>query len=116
MLGSERSMQKRRRSKSYWCCAGRYVYSMLEEKIRKPLDALSRNGIESRDSSSMGRWDFEQDCLDVILVAPQVRFTKRNIIKRAEPYGVIVQDIDTIAYGMVDGEKIFAQVLEALQA
>jgi PTS system cellobiose-specific IIB component len=53
--------------------------------------------------------------MDVILVAPQVRFKKRGIIKQAEPYGVIVRDIDTIAYGMVDGEKIFEQVLEALE-
>ncbi len=29
---------------------------------------------------------------------------------------MIVQDIDTIAYGMVDGEKIFEQVIDALKA
>ena len=63
--------------------------------------------LKAVDSSRMGLWDFEQEKMDIILVAPQVRFTKRNIIKRAEPYGVIVQDIDTIAYGMVDGGKDF---------
>ena len=30
---------------------------------------------------------------------------KRSIIDKAEPLGIIVQDIDTIAYGMCDGEK-----------
>ena len=53
--------------------------------------------------------------MDVILVAPQVCFKKRGIIKQTEPCGMIVLDIDTIAYGMVDGKKIFDQVLEALE-
>jgi PTS system cellobiose-specific IIB component len=60
-------------------------------------------------------WDFEKERVDIILVAPQVRFKKRSIAEKAEPLGILVQDIDTIAYGMVDGEKIFAQVLAALE-
>jgi len=91
--------------------------SLLEEKIRKAAEAAGRDmELKAVDSSRMGMWDFEKDSMDIILVAPQVRFTKRGIIQRAEPYGVIVQDIDTIAYGMVDGEKIFAQVIEALES
>ncbi len=97
-------------------CAAGMSSSLLEEKIRKAAEAAGKEmELKAVDSSRMGLWDFEQEKMDIILVAPQVRFTKRNIIKRAEPYGVIVQDIDTIAYGMVDGEKIFAQVMEAMQ-
>jgi PTS system cellobiose-specific IIB component len=98
-------------------CAAGMSSSLLEEKIRKAAEAAGREmELRAVDSSRMGMWDFESDCMDIILVAPQVRFTKRGIIQRAEPFGVIVQDIDTIAYGMVDGEKIFAQVIEALES
>jgi len=98
-------------------CAAGMSSSLLEEKIRKAAEAAGRDmELKAVDSSRMGMWDFEKDSMDIILVAPQVRFTKRGIIQRAEPYGVIVQDIDTIAYGMVDGEKIFAQVIEALES
>ncbi len=71
--------------------------------------------LKAVDSSRIGLWDFENERMDIILVAPQVRFLKRGIAKRAEPLGVIVQDIDTVAYGMVDGDKIYEQVLEALK-
>jgi PTS system cellobiose-specific IIB component len=98
-------------------CAAGMSSSLLEEKIRKAAEAAGREmELKAVDSSRMGLWDYEKDTMDIILVAPQVRFLKRGIIKKAEPYGVIVQDIDTVAYGMVDGEKIFAQVIEALQA
>ncbi|MDK2981215.1 MAG: cellobiose system component [Chloroflexota bacterium] len=96
-------------------CAAGMSSSLLEEKIRQAAQAAGREmELKAVDSTRMGLWDYEMETMDIILVAPQVRFTKRNIIKKAEPYGIIVQDIDTIAYGMVDGEKIFEQVLEAL--
>jgi PTS system cellobiose-specific IIB component len=110
-------MTEEKKIKVVLVCAAGMSSSLLEEKIRKAAEAAGREmELRAVDSSRMGMWDFESDCMDIILVAPQVRFTKRGIISRAEPYGVIVQDIDTIAYGMVDGEKIFAQVIEALQA
>ena len=97
-------------------CAAGMSSSLLEEKIRQAAAAFGRQmELKAVDATTMSLWDYEKDTMDVILVAPQVRFKKRGIIKQAEPYGVIVRDIDTIAYGMVDGEKIFEQVLEALE-
>ena len=97
-------------------CAAGMSSSLLEEKIRQVAAASGQlMELKAVDATTMSLWDYEKDTMDVILVAPQVRFKKRGIIKQAEPYGVIVTDIDTIAYGMVDGEKIFEQVLEALE-
>ena len=97
-------------------CAAGMSSSLLEEKIRQAATASGRKmEIKAFDATTMSLWDYEKDTMDVILVAPQVRFKKRGIIKQAEPYGVIVTDIDTIAYGMMDGKKIFDQVLEALE-
>jgi PTS system cellobiose-specific IIB component len=97
-------------------CAAGMSSSMLEEKIRKAAQAAGREmELKAIDSMRVGLWDFEKERVDIILVAPQVRFKKRSIAEKAEPLGILVQDIDTIAYGMVDGEKIFAQVLAALE-
>jgi len=97
-------------------CAAGMSSSLLEEKIRQAASASGRQmELKAVDATTMSLWDYEKDTMDVILIAPQVRFKKRGIMKQAEPYGVIVTDIDTIAYGMVDGEKIFDQVLEVLE-
>jgi PTS system cellobiose-specific IIB component len=95
-------------------CAAGMSSSLLEAKIRQAASASGRQmELKAVDATTMSLWDYDKDTMDVILVAPQVRFKKRGIIQQAEPYGVVVQDIDTIAYGMVDGEKIFNQVLDA---
>lgn len=97
-------------------CAAGMSSSLLEEKIRQAAAAAGKEmELKAIDATTMNMWNYEKDTMDVILVAPQVRFKKRGIIKQSEPYGVIVLDIDTIAYGMIDGEKIFNQVLEALE-
>ena len=97
-------------------CASGMSSSLLEEKIHRAAETAGRDmELKAVDATTMSMWDFEKDTMDVILVAPQVRFKKRGIIQQSEPFGVIVQDIDTIAYGMVDGEKIFNQVIEALE-
>ena len=97
-------------------CAAGMSSSLLEAKIRQAAEKAGREmELKAVDSSRIGLWDFENERMDIILVAPQVRFLKRGIAKRAEPLGVIVQDIDTVAYGMVDGDKIYEQVLEALK-
>jgi PTS system cellobiose-specific IIB component len=97
-------------------CAAGMSSSMLENKIRKAATAAGRDiELKAIDSMSITFWDYEKDRMDVILVAPQVRFKKRGIAEKAEPQGTVVQDIDTVAYGMMDGEKILAQVLEAIK-
>jgi PTS system cellobiose-specific IIB component len=97
-------------------CAAGMSSSMLEDKIRKAATAAGRDiELKAIDSMSITFWDYEKDRMDVILVAPQVRFKKRGIAEKAEPQGTVVQDIDTVAYGMMDGEKILSQVLEAIK-
>lgn len=97
-------------------CAAGMSSSLIEEKIKHAAEAAGKQmELKAVDSTRMAFWDYDQERMDIILVAPQVRFKKRSIIDKAEPLGIIVQDIDTIAYGMCDGEKIFAQVLDALK-
>jgi PTS system cellobiose-specific IIB component len=96
-------------------CAAGMSSSLIEEKIRQAAAAAGREmELKAVDATRMAFWDYDRERMDIILVAPQVRFKKKSIVEKAEPLGILVQDIDTIAYGMVDGEKIFAQVMEAL--
>jgi PTS system cellobiose-specific IIB component len=96
-------------------CAAGMSSSLIEEKIRQAAAAVGKDmELRAVDATRMALWDYDQDRMDIILVAPQVRFKKKSILEKAEPLGIIVQDIDTIAYGMCDGEKIFSQVMDAL--
>jgi hypothetical protein len=43
-------------------------------------------------------------------------YKRKSIAQAANPLGIIVQDIEIITFGMVDGDKLFQQVREAVQA
>lgn len=70
--------------------------------------------VQAYFSNIITYWDFEKHPFDVILIAPQVRFIMRSVAKKAEPLGIIVQVIDPVTYGMVDGAKLFHNVQEVL--
>ncbi len=98
-------------------CAMGMSSSLLESKT---IEAAKAAGVpfemKSINTPEMARWDFEAHYVDVVLVAPQVRFKRKSIAKAAEPYGIIVQDIDPVLFGMVEGEKLFQQILAAVRA
>ena len=60
-------------------------------------------------------YDLKAKPVDIILIAPQVRFKKRSIMQAATPLGIPVEDIESITYGMMDGEKLFEQILRAVR-
>jgi PTS system cellobiose-specific IIB component len=60
-------------------------------------------------------YDFRTKPVDVVLIAPQVRFKKRSIAQAAAPLGIPVEDIESITYGMMDGEKLCEQIQRALK-
>lgn len=96
-------------------CAAGMSSSLLEIKIRQ---AAANAGIlfelKAVSAQEIGRWTPRETWYDIVLIAPQVRYKRRSIAEMAEPHGIIVQDIDTVAYGMVDGEKIFRQIIAAI--
>jgi PTS system cellobiose-specific IIB component len=97
-------------------CAAGMSSSLLEASI---MEAAKTAGVNLEVISLFANigtyWDFEEHPFDVILIAPQVRMMRKSIMKKAEPLGIIVQVIDPQAYGMVDGEKIFQQIYDALK-
>ena len=98
-------------------CAAGMSSSLLEASIMEAAETAGVNLEVISLFANIGTyWDFEEHPFDVILIAPQVRLMIKSITKKAEPLGIIVQVIDPQAYGMVDGEKIFQQIYDALKA
>jgi PTS system cellobiose-specific IIB component len=91
--------------------------SLLESKT---IEAGKAAGVEvlmhAITTPDVGMWDWQANWVDVVLVAPQVRYKKKSIAQAANPLGIIVQDIDPVTFGMVDGDKLFLQVREAVKA
>jgi PTS system cellobiose-specific IIB component len=90
--------------------------SLLAEKIRKAFEKIGRKiDFKVMDVNQISAWDYSKDHLDIILVAPQLKFMKTNIVQKAQPHGVIVQDIGTKEYGYMESEKIFSQMVKLLK-
>jgi PTS system cellobiose-specific IIB component len=96
-------------------CAAGMSSSLLENKTREAADAHGHNlTIHALSVSEMTGYDFARKPVDMVLVAPQVRYKKKSITEMASPHGVVVQDIDPMTFGMVDGEKLFEQIVKAV--
>jgi PTS system cellobiose-specific IIB component len=96
-------------------CAAGMSSSLLEAST---VEAAKNKGHEMQiravPVSEMTLHDFEANPVDIILVAPQVSYKRRSIAQMAEPLGIAVQGIDPVTYGMVDGEKLFEQIVRAV--
>lgn len=51
---------------------------------------------------------------DVVLIGPQMSFLKGELQKEADQYGISVDVIDMMAYGMADGKKAYEQALKLM--
>lgn len=52
---------------------------------------------------------------DVLLLGPQISFRKKEYAQTYEPHNVIVDVIDSLDYGMMNGEKVFNHALNLLK-
>jgi PTS system cellobiose-specific IIB component len=55
------------------------------------------------------------DKTDVLLLGPQVRFLLNKIKAAGEQKGIPVDVINSIDYGLMNGEKVLAQALDLLK-
>ncbi|MGN1399891.1 MAG: PTS sugar transporter subunit IIB [Bacillus sp. (in: firmicutes)] len=52
---------------------------------------------------------------DVVLIGPQMSFLKGELQKEADKYGIQVDVIDMMAYGMADGKKAYEQACSLME-
>ena len=98
-------------------CAMGMSSSLLEKKtveyaasVGVPLE------LRAITQAEMALWDFAAKRVDMVVVAPQVRFQRKRVAQAAAPFNIIVQDIDPVVFGMADGEALFRQVMAAIEA
>jgi len=51
---------------------------------------------------------------DVVLIGPQMSFLKGDLQKEANKYGIKVDVIDMMAYGLADGKKAYEQAVKLM--
>ncbi|MEX2689326.1 MAG: PTS sugar transporter subunit IIB [Candidatus Njordarchaeales archaeon] len=96
-------------------CAGGASTSFLIQKIKEAAKEKGINlDIVSSSVAIIDYVDWSTKPFDVILVAPQVRFSKKHIEEKVQKYGIAVFLIDYKAYGLFNGKKILEQTLEKI--
>lgn len=91
-------------------CAGGMSTSMLVAKMK---EAAKNKGIEVEiRATAEGKFKKEySDKTDVLLLGPQVGFMINDFKKEYEAKGIKVEVIDSLDYGMMNGEKVLNKAL-----
>ena len=93
------------------CNAGMST-SMLVAKMKKAAEA--KNLDVSIEAKSLSEAKAEITEVDIVLLGPQIRYELNNVKKVAG--SVPVEAIDMRDYGMMNGEKVLAHVMEVIGA
>ena len=77
-------------------------------KIQKAADEADDVYVQCESVANVTTFDFSS--FDVVLVAPQVRNYLKLVTELCEPYGIPVEPIDVVAYGLGDANKVLDQM------
>ena len=95
-----------------FCSAGMST-SLLVTKMKKAAEA---KGIEvSIDAYPEATMEKELDDVDAVLIGPQIKYLLRKLKKICDDKGVPISVINTMDYGMMDGEKVLNQALKMME-
>ena len=96
-------------------CAAGMSSSLLEAAT---IEAARKRGheldIHAISAPEVGIYDFAANPVDMVLIAPQVRYKHKSVQQMARPLGIVVDVIDSVTFGMVDGDKLFDQILQGV--
>ena len=95
-----------------FCSAGMST-SLLVTKMQK---AAESKGIEvSIDAYPEATMEKELDNVDAVLIGPQIKYLLKKLKKICDEKGVPISVINTMDYGMMDGEKVLSQALKMME-
>ena len=79
-------------------------------------DAAKKLGVEATiNAYPYTKLDELIDGADIVLLGPQVRFKKKTFEEKYANKGIEFMVVDTVDYGMMNGEKVLKTVLEHLE-
>ncbi|MFM2483275.1 PTS sugar transporter subunit IIB [Celerinatantimonas sp. YJH-8] len=91
------------------CCSAGMSTSLLVKKMK---DVAEQKGIAvSIDAYSVAEFDEQVSHYQAVLLGPQVKYLQADLARRASPYGVPVETINPMDYGMQNGEHVLEQGL-----
>lgn len=98
--------------KIFLCCSAGMSTSML---VRKMQAAAAEQGVEA-EIAALPMAEFDQGIkdYDVCLLGPQVRFKLKDFQQQAAELNKQVEIVDSMAYGLMQGDKVLAQALKLL--
>ena len=93
-------------------CAGGFSTSMLVERMQ---ESAKKKGITVEiDASAVSRIAPEIDNISIILLGPQMGHNEGKL-KKEYGHKVPITTINSMDYGMMDGEKVLTQALALIE-
>lgn len=92
------------------CCSVAMSTSLLAEKMKRA--AHERNLDVEIWASSVNDIEISAKNADIVLIAPQVKYAKKQIQKKLNQIPVV--DISMRDYGMMNGKNVFDEVLNII--
>ncbi|MCS3434280.1 PTS sugar transporter subunit IIB [Klebsiella sp. BIGb0407] len=92
------------------CCSAGMSTSLL---VKKMQEVAVEKGI-SVEIKAFGVAEFSEQVpnYDVVLLGPQIKYMLNDLSAKADVYGIKVQSIDMMDYGMLRGDKVLTVALE----
>jgi PTS system cellobiose-specific IIB component len=90
-------------------CAAGMSTSLLVSKMKKAADKMGQE-IDIRATAESGFSEFENKT-DILLLGPQVGYMAKKLKEKYEPKGMKVAVINSVDYGMMNGEKVLTEAL-----
>ncbi|WP_160689477.1 PTS sugar transporter subunit IIB [Clostridium sp. C2-6-12] len=91
-------------------CAGGFSTSMLVSNMEKAAKDKEIK-VEIRATAESKFREYENDT-DILLLGPQVGYLFERLKQRYSKYNMEISVIDSVDYGMMDGEKILNKALK----
>lgn len=94
-------------------CAGGMSTSMMVTKMKKAADSKEIQAEIRAIAEGKFKSEYSENT-DVLLLGPQIGYLLDEFKKTYEPKGMKVDVIDSIDYGMMNGEKVLDKALNML--
>lgn len=91
-------------------CANGFSTAMLSQKLTAACTRAGKAGEYEFSAFPFSEFQKKSPEANIIMLAPQIRFNMKRVQEQYPDRPVIL--VDTMAYGTMNAEKIFKQVLE----
>ncbi len=106
----ELSIWRFKNEKDHALLLRRYVYKPAGKKMEEAAEAKNLN-VEIK-AFGVAEFDENMPNYHVVLLGPQIKYMQNNLSSKASVYGIKVQPIDMLDYGMLRGDRVLDIALE----